>query len=416
MYDSESKTTKVTAPVMLDPSRVRRVMVVFGTRPEAIKVAPVIAALQRSEQFEPVVAVTAQHREMLDQVLDLFEIVPDFDLNIIKPRQTLTDVTVNALSGLGPLIETEWPDAVVVQGDTTTTFVGALAAFYQQIPVVHMEAGLRTGDRYSPYPEEINRRLTTQLTALHLAPTRSNRDNLLRESVDPASIVVTGNTVIDALLWTVGRHVPYDDPRLEMIDASDKPLLLVTAHRRESWGSGMNAIGAAIARLARSYPSLQIVFPIHKNPVVREAIVPQIDHFDNVTIVEPLAYGSFARLMKRSHIILTDSGGVQEEAPSLGKPVLVMRDTTERPEAMHYGTVKLVGADEEAIVSSVSELMDDQTAYDRMASAVNPYGDGLAADRTVQAIAHFMQIGPAAGEFNPDAHVAASEVATEPAA
>ncbi len=391
-------------------------MVVFGTRPEAIKVAPVIAALARSDHFEPIVAVTAQHREMLDQVLDLFEITPEFDLNIIKPRQTLTDVTVNALGGLGPLIETEWPDAVIVQGDTTTTFAGALAAFYQQIPVVHMEAGLRTGDRYSPYPEEINRRLTTQLTGLHLAPTASNRQNLLRENVDPASIVVTGNTVIDALLWTVGKHVPYDDPRLEDIDARDERVLLVTAHRRESWGAGMNAIGAAIARLATDYPSLQIVFPIHKNPVVREAIVPQIDHFKNVTIVEPLAYGSFARLMKRAHIILTDSGGVQEEAPSLGKPVLVMRDTTERPEAMDYGTVKLVGADEEAIVSSVSRLLDDESAYAEMASAVNPYGDGRGAERTVAALAHYLQMGPAAEEFDPGANVATEVVATEPAA
>ena len=376
-------------------------MVVFGTRPEAIKVAPVIKALAESPLFRPVVAVTAQHRSMLDQVLELFEIVPDYDLNIIRDRQTLTDVTVNALSGLSPLMAEARPDAVLVQGDTTTTFAGALAAFYEKIPVVHIEAGLRTGEVYSPYPEEINRRLTTQLASLHCAPTQNNKSNLLVENVDPAKIVVTGNTVIDALLWTVGRNVDYEESVLDEIDAAPEPVVLVTAHRRESWGPGMEAIGRALARLAIAHPDVRIVFPIHKNPVVREAIVPVIGDFANVTIVEPLAYGSFARLMNRADIILTDSGGVQEEAPSLGKPVLVMRDTTERPEAMDAGTVKLVGADEHAIVSGVTRLLTDTAAYDRMANSVNPYGDGLAAARTVDAMAHFFGVGPAATEFVP---------------
>jgi UDP-N-acetylglucosamine 2-epimerase (non-hydrolysing) len=388
-------------------------MVVFGTRPEAIKVAPVVKALSESRHFEPVVAVTAQHRSMLDQVLELFSIVPDFDLNIIRDRQTLTDVTVNALSGLSPLMAEHRPDAVLVQGDTTTTFAGALAAFYEKIPVVHIEAGLRTGEVYSPYPEEINRRLTTQLASLHCAPTQSNKANLLAESVDPSKIIVTGNTVIDALLWTVGRRVSYEDPRLEAIESGDAPVLLVTAHRRESWGPGMEAIGRALARIATDFPSLRIVFPIHKNPVVREAILPAIGHFDNVTIVEPLAYGEFARLMNRADVILTDSGGVQEEAPSLGKPVLVMRDTTERPEAMVSGTVKLVGANEEAIVSWVTSLLTDDPAYARMSNAVNPYGDGIAAARTVDAIAHMFGLGPAATEFVP---VTSHEPDLEPAA
>jgi UDP-N-acetylglucosamine 2-epimerase (non-hydrolysing) len=402
VYERENKTTMLTKPVITEsPSRKRRVMVVFGTRPEAIKVAPVVKALSESSLFEPIVAVTAQHRSMLDQVLDLFSIVPDFDLNIIRDRQTLTDVTVNALSGLSPLMAEHRPDAVLVQGDTTTTFAGALAAFYENIPVVHIEAGLRTGEVYSPYPEEINRRLTTQLASLHCAPTHSNKANLLREIVDPATIVVTGNTVIDALLWTVGKRVSYEDPRLEAIEASDSRVLLVTAHRRESWGPGMEAIGRALARIATAFPTLRIVFPIHKNPVVREAILPAIGHFENVTVVEPLAYGEFARLMNRADVILTDSGGVQEEAPSLGKPVLVMRDTTERPEAMESGTVKLVGANEEAIESWVTSLLTDDAAYGRMANATNPYGDGIAAARTVDALGHFFGDAPAATEFDP---------------
>jgi UDP-N-acetylglucosamine 2-epimerase len=291
-------------------------MVVFGTRPEAIKVAPVIAELARSERFVPIVAVTAQHREMLDQVLSTFGIVPDHDLAILTPGQTLGDVTVRALEGLLPLLERTRPDAVLVQGDTTTTFVGALAAFYHRVPVVHVEAGLRTGDQYSPYPEEINRRLTTQLTSLHLAPTREARDNLLREGTAAASIVVTGNTVIDALLWAAAREASYGDPRLAGLDDDARRVLLVTAHRRESWGPAMVSIGKALAELARTEPDLLVVFPIHRNPVVRDAILPSLEGLDNVIVTEPLPYGPFARLIARSHLILTDSGGIQEEGRS----------------------------------------------------------------------------------------------------
>lgn len=377
----------------------KRVMVVMGTRPEAIKLAPLVLALRESDLFEPLVAATAQHREMLDQVLALFEITPDADLDIIRERQTLTGVTVRALEGMSPLIEEQRPDAVVVQGDTTTTFCGALAAFYHQVPVVHVEAGLRTGNPYSPFPEEINRRLTTQLTSLHLAPTASSRDNLLREGTDPSTIVVTGNTVIDALLWTVSRRVAYGDPAVEDLDDDPRKVLLVTAHRRESWGEGMVSIGRALARIARDKPDLLVVFPIHKNPVVREAIIPAVEGLDNVRIVEPVAYGGFARLMERSHLILTDSGGIQEEGPSLGKPVLVMRDTTERPEAVSAGTARLVGTDEETLVAAVTELLQDPDAYGRMANAVNPYGDGKACDRTVAAIGALIAGGQRLPDF-----------------
>lgn len=375
-------------------------MVVFGTRPEAIKVAPLIQALRRSPSFEPIVAVTAQHREMLDQVLDLFGIEPDFDLNIIEPRQTLTDVTTRALSRLSPLMNEVAPDMVVVQGDTTTTFVGALAAFYHQIPVAHMEAGLRTWQRYSPFPEEVNRSLTTRLANLHLAPTSTSRRNLLQEGVSANDIIVTGNTVIDALLWTVDARVGYDDPVLEEIEREGRRILLVTAHRRESWGEGMKAIGSALRGIALDEPGLRIVFPIHRNPVVRETIVPMIDDLPNVTITEPLAYGSFARLLDSADIVLTDSGGVQEEAPSLGKPVLVMRDTTERPEAVEAGTVKLVGTDATTVWSSVMTLLRDPHVYRAMATAVNPYGDGRAAARTISAIRHFFKAGPRPEEFD----------------
>ncbi|HUQ38585.1 MAG TPA: UDP-N-acetylglucosamine 2-epimerase (non-hydrolyzing) [Acidimicrobiales bacterium] len=376
----------------------RKVMVIAGTRPEAIKVAPVILGLRDAPDFEPFVAVTAQHREMLDQVLSLFAIVPDADLDILAPGQTLTDVTTRALQGLGPILEAERPDAVVVQGDTTTTFAGALAAFYQRIPVVHVEAGLRTGDPYSPYPEEINRRLTTQLTALHLPPTPTSRANLIAEGVDPARIVVTGNTVIDALHWTVDRRADYGDPALTAIDDDPRRVLLVTAHRRESWGEGMTAIGRALARLADDR-DLLIVFPIHRNPVVRDAILPAVAGHTTVVVIEPLGYGGFARLMGRADILLTDSGGVQEEGPSLGKPVLVMRDTTERPEAVEAGTVRLVGTDAELIVTEVRRLLDDDAHYRSMANAVNPYGDGRAVERTIAALRHHLDGGPRPEEF-----------------
>ena len=383
-------------------------MVVFGTRPEAIKVAPAILALKSSPGFEPIVAVTAQHRSMLDQVLDLFGITPDHDLDILTPRQSLTSVTLRALERLSPLVEAEKPDVILVQGDTTTTFIGALAAFYHRVPVVHMEAGLRTGRPYSPFPEEINRGLTTRLATLHLAPTASNKANLLAENIAGSGIVVTGNTVIDALLHTVDRRADYDEPALDGIDEDPRRVALVTAHRRESWGEPMQGIGRALARIARDNEDLLVVFPMHKNPLVREAIMPALAGLDNVIVTEPLAYGGFARLMDRAHLILTDSGGVQEEAPSLGKPVLVMRDTTERPEAVAAGTVKLVGAAEDAIVAEVNKLLSDEAAYAAMANAVNPYGDGFAAERTVHAIAHYLGDAPPAEEFSSHAVPAAS--------
>jgi UDP-N-acetylglucosamine 2-epimerase (non-hydrolysing) len=374
-------------------------MCCFGTRPEAIKMAPVVHALERSDGFEPVVAVTAQHRSMLDQVLDLFAIRAKYDLDVIEPRQTLTGVTVRALERLTPVLEAERPDVVLVQGDTTTTFVGALAAFYQRIPVVHLEAGLRTGDPLSPWPEELNRRLTTQLTTLHLAPTATSKANLLAERVGADRVVVTGNSVIDALLWTAARRPALQEPALRGLDGDPRRVLLVTAHRRESWGAPMAGIGRALAAIARAEPELLVVFPVHRNPVVREAILPALDGLDNALLTEPLGYGDFVRLMDRAHLILTDSGGVQEEGPSLGKPVLVLRDTTERPEAVAAGTARLVGTDEEAIAGAVRELLHDPAAYAAMANAVNPYGDGEASRRTLAALAHLFGEGPAPDEF-----------------
>jgi UDP-N-acetylglucosamine 2-epimerase (non-hydrolysing) len=377
----------------------KKVMLVFGTRPEAVKMAPLALALHNADWCECVIAVTAQHREMLDQVMELFGLRSDYDLNMLTPDQTLTDVTTRALNGLGPIMEAEKPDCVVVQGDTTTTFAGALAAFYCQIPVVHVEAGLRTDDPLSPFPEEINRRLTTQLTTLHLAATPSSAANLLRDGVKPERISITGNTVIDALRWAIARKPAYDNERLEAIDSGGRRILLVTAHRRESWGEGMQHIGLALRSIAERYSDLEIVFPIHKNPLVRQAIVPLVAGFPNVTIVEPLGYGAFSRIFNRATIVLTDSGGVQEEAPSLGKPVLVMRDTTERPEAVAAGTARLVGTDTSLIVAAVSELLDDPAAFASMAHAVNPYGDGQAVGRCVQAIAHLFGLGARPTDF-----------------
>jgi UDP-N-acetylglucosamine 2-epimerase (non-hydrolysing) len=380
----------------------RRVMVIFGTRPEAIKLAPVIVSLEDSPLLEPVIVVTGQHREMLAQVLGLFAIVPDHDLGILEPRQTLTAVTTRALAGLEPLLETERPDAVLVQGDTTTTFAGALAAFYQRVPVVHLEAGLRTGDLAAPYPEEANRQLTGRLASLHLAPTLGNKANLVAENVDPSRIVVTGNTVVDALLQAVERSDDYGDPALAGLDDDPRRVVLVTAHRRESWGAGHAAIGRALAEIARTEPDVLVVFPIHRNPVVRETLVPLLAGLPNVRLVEPLAYGGLVRLMRRADLILTDSGGIQEDGPSLGKPVLVLRETTERPEAVAAGTVRLVGTEETSIVGATRTLLHDERAYRAMANAVNPYGDGRAAARALAAMAHFFGLGPRPEEFMPD--------------
>jgi UDP-N-acetylglucosamine 2-epimerase (non-hydrolysing) len=377
----------------------KKVLVVFGTRPEAVKMAPLVRALQGAEWCKPFVAVTAQHREMLDQVMRLFGLEADFDLNLLRLGQTLTDVTSRAIVGLTRIMEDLKPDAVVVQGDTTTTFAGALAAFYQKVPVVHLEAGLRTDDPYSPFPEEVNRRLTTQLATAHMAATSLSASNLLRDGINAESVYVTGNTVIDSLRWITSQKPSYNDPKLEAIDAGGRRILLVTAHRRESWGEGMGNIALALRELAESYPDVDVVFPIHKNPLVRDSVVPLIGMLPNVSIFEPLDYGSFSRLMARSTIVLTDSGGVQEEAPSLGKPVLVLRTTTERPEAVAAGTARLVGTDPNAIVSSVSNLLDNSSAYAAMANATNPYGDGFASSRTVAAMAHLFGLGPRPDDF-----------------
>jgi UDP-N-acetylglucosamine 2-epimerase (non-hydrolysing) len=377
----------------------RTVMAVYGTRPEAIKMAPVLQELERSRWLRPVVAVTGQHRDMLDQVHRLFGVVPDHDLDIIQPRQSLEGITSRVLLGLKPLMEQERPDAVLVQGDTTTCFAAALSAFYQQVPVVHLEAGLRTDDRYNPFPEELNRRLATQLASLHLAPTSTSRANLLRDGVAPETVVTTGNTVIDALLNVVKSRRTSLRTELEML--KDRRVVLVTAHRRESWGEPMRRSARALARLSDRFPDVCFLLPAHLNPVVREALLPVLRGQPNVVVTDPLDYGDFAAVMGLAELILTDSGGVQEEGPSLGKPVLVMRETTERPEAVTAGTVRLVGTDEDVIVDEVTRLLTDEAAYHRMARAVNPYGDGRAAARCVRAIEHHFGFAERPDEFAP---------------
>jgi UDP-N-acetylglucosamine 2-epimerase (non-hydrolysing) len=378
-----------------------RLMTVYGTRPEAIKVAPVIQAIEAGSTFQGITVVTGQHREMLDQVNELFGIVPDYDLDILQHGQTLAGITSRVLEGLDPILEATKPDAVMVQGDTTTSTAAALAAFYRQIPVVHLEAGLRSHDITSPFPEEANRKITTQIAALHLAPTAESKTNLLREGVAAADIAVTGNTVIDALLMTVSKAVPFADPALESLASSARPILLVTTHRRESWGDNMRGVGRALARIARNDPELMIVLPAHRNPIVREALLPYLKGLENVLVTEPLPYGEFTRMLGLATIVLTDSGGVQEEAPSLGKPVLVMRENTERPEAVDAGTVILIGTNEDRIVKDVERLIHDPVHYATMANAVNPYGDGNASRRVVAAIAEMLGVGTRAEDFRP---------------
>jgi UDP-N-acetylglucosamine 2-epimerase (non-hydrolysing) len=374
-----------------------RVMVIYGTRPEAIKLAPVVRALRESPHVDVIVAVTGQHRAMLDQVNGLFGIVPDVDLDVIRPRQQLHEMTGRILAGLTESVRSLRPDAVMVQGDTTTTFAAGLAAFYERVPVLHVEAGLRTDERYDPFPEEINRRLTSQLSSLHLAPTTSSRANLLRDGIAAADVVVTGNTVIDALLDVVGRSLPLEDPAVAVLDGG--PSVLITSHRRESWGEPMARTANAIARLAKELPDVSFLLPAHLNPVVREVLLPPLAGFDNVTVTEPLSYSDFARAMAMCSLCLTDSGGVQEEAPSLGKPVLVLRETTERPEAVDAGTVRLVGTDEDLIVREATSLLTDGAAYDAMARAVNPYGDGRASERIRAAVESFFGQGERAPDW-----------------
>lgn len=364
-----------------------KVMTIFGTRPEAIKMAPLVLELQKyPDRIQPIVTVTAQHREMLDQVLQLFRIQPDYDLDIMSPSQTLFDITNRALSGLDVVLAQAKPDLVLVHGDTTTTFVGALAAFYHQIPVGHVEAGLRTGDKYSPYPEEMNRKLAGVLTDLHFAPTATARQNLLKENVDSGSVFVTGNTVIDALLSTVNPEFRFASELLPALSFPDRRVILVTTHRRENLGEPMRHVYQALKRIVAEFADVEVVFPVHRNPKVREVVESVLGHLPRVHLTDPLDYEPFANLMARSTLILTDSGGIQEEAPSLGKPVLVLRDTTERPEAIGAGTVRLIGTAEETVYVQTKALLSDPEQYRAMSEATNPYGDGKASQRIVQTI------------------------------
>ncbi|MDD6121034.1 MAG: UDP-N-acetylglucosamine 2-epimerase (non-hydrolyzing) [Selenomonadaceae bacterium] len=364
-----------------------KVMTVFGTRPEAIKMAPIVLELQKHpDTIIPVVAVTAQHREMLDQVLHLFHIKPDYDLDIMAAGQTLFDITSKAMNGLDKVLTKENPDIVLVHGDTTTTFAGALAAYYHQTAVGHVEAGLRTHNKYSPFPEEMNRQLTGRIADLHFAPTATSEKNLLAENVPQDKIFVTGNTVIDALHHTVQDNFGFEDEVLQNVDFGHKRIILVTTHRRENLGEPMRHVYKALRRLTEEFADVEVVFPVHKNPKVRQVVKEELGGLAKVHLIDPLDYEPFANVMHRASLILTDSGGVQEEAPALGKPVLVLRDTTERPEAVAAGTVKLIGTDCERVYEEARRLLTDEKEYSRMAESVNPYGDGQAARRIIQAI------------------------------
>lgn len=375
----------------------QKILIVFGTRPEAIKMAPLVKEFQKhSDAFETKVCVTAQHREMLDQVLELFEINPDYDLDIMKPGQDLYDVTSNVLLGLKPVLTDFKPDVVFVHGDTSTTFTAALAAFYQQIRVAHIEAGLRTGDIYSPWPEEANRQLTTKITTYHFAPTATSKDNLLKENVNERSIKVTGNTVIDALFLALEKIKNNPELERQIISTLEQAInnstfkiqhskfILVTGHRRENFGQGFINICTALKEIAVSNPDIDIVYPVHLNPNVQKPVKELLSDVPNIYLIQPLQYEQFVYMMEKSYFIITDSGGVQEEAPSLGKPVLVMRDTTERPEALEAGTVKLVGTDTELIIKEAQKLIDDQKAYEHMSKASNPYGDGHSCQKIIE--------------------------------
>lgn len=360
-----------------------KVMSVFGTRPEAIKMAPLVKELEKREEIESIVCVTAQHREMLDQVLETFDIKPSYDLNIMKQGQTLGDITTRALKGLEEVIKECNPDIVLVHGDTTTTFAGALAAFYNQIAIGHVEAGLRTYDKYSPYPEEMNRQMVDCMTDMYFAPTNLSKGNLLNQNIDESKIYVTGNTAIDAMSTTVDNN--YSNPELNWLNSNER-LILLTAHRRENLGEPMRNIFRAIKRITDEFHDVKVIYPIHKNPKVREIANDVFKGSDKIHLIEPLEVFDFHNFQNKSYMIMSDSGGVQEEAPSLGKPVLVLRDTTERPEGIEAGTLKLVGTDEEIIYKEAKRLLTDKEEYERMSKASNPYGDGHASERIVDAI------------------------------
>lgn len=378
-----------------------KVMTVYGTRPEAIKVAPIVTALEKDERFESIAVSTGQHREMLEQVNTMFGIKPKLDLHLMKPGQGLNEIVSRALMGLDEIIDAEQPDIIISQGDTSTAMAAALAGFHRGVKIVHLEAGLRTGDIHSPFPEEANRKLIGQVAELHLAPTAGSMENLRRENVRSKDIAVTGNTVIDALLEAASWDTEFEDPAVQEAAQSAKRLVVVTTHRRENL-EAMKEIGGAVKDLAEAYPDINFVLPLHLNPKVRGAVLPEVESLPNVIITDPLPYDQFTKLLDRATIILTDSGGVQEEAPALGKPVLVMRQNTERPEAVVAGTVKLVGTNRSLIVAEAKLLLDDEAAFDAMANAVNPYGDGKAAERAVAAIAELLGIGERLPDFAPE--------------
>ncbi len=373
----------------------KKILCFFGTRPEAIKMAPMIWALERSSVFTPIVCVSGQHREMLDQVLELFNIKAHYDLDVMEENQSLFDVTTRALSRFEPVLKQEKPDMVLVHGDTTTTLAGALAAYYLQIPVGHVEAGLRTHDRYRPFPEEMNRTLVDSLSSIHFAPTASAKTNLLRQGLPSEHIYVTGNTVIDAFLWVAGRKHVFQNARLakfmSILDKEDW-IVFLTAHRRENFGRPFERVFRTLRKLTEVYPDVRWIYPVHPNPNVAEPVRKYLSDLKNVLLLPPLGYADTVHVVKRAHLVITDSGGLQEEAPSLGKPVLVLRDVTERPEAVDAGTVRLVGTDPERVEYEVRHLLDNVSRWRKMANATNPYGDGRAARRTVEAIRHFFRL------------------------
>lgn len=377
-----------------------KITTIYGTRPEAIKVAPVIKALESDERFESIAVSTGQHKEMLEQVNTMFGISPKHDLHLMKPGQGLNELVSRAIAGLDSILEEEKPDVIISQGDTSTAMAAAIAGFHRGAKIVHLEAGLRTGDILSPFPEEANRKIIGQVASLHLAPTEGSMENLRKEDVRSKDIVVTGNTVIDALLEAASWDIHFEDPVLNEAAKSDRRLVVVTTHRRENLAA-MKEIGGAVQDLATAYPDINFALPLHLNPKVRTAVLPEVESLPNVIITNPLPYDQFTKLLNRAEIVLTDSGGVQEEAPSLGKPVLVMRENTERPEAVISGTVKLVGTDRALIVAQAKLLLDDEAAYKAMANAVNPYGDGKAAERAVAAIAELLGVGERIPDFAP---------------
>ncbi|BAF53398.1 non-hydrolyzing UDP-N-acetylglucosamine 2-epimerase [Corynebacterium glutamicum] len=378
-----------------------KIMTVYGTRPEAIKVAPVIKALEQDERFESVAVSTGQHKEMLDQVNEMFSIKPAYDLGLMNKVSTLSGVVSKALEGLDEIIEAENPDVIISQGDTSTAMSAALAGFHREVKIVHLEAGLRTGNIHSPFPEEANRRIIGQVSELHLAPTEISRENLRRENFRSADTVVVGNTVIDALLEAATWETTFEDQRLNDLVESDQRIVLVTTHRRENL-TAMSEIGGAVQQLAEAYPDVIFALPLHLNPKVRDMVLPKVDALPNVIITDPLPYDQFTKLMASSTLVLTDSGGVQEEAPAFGKPVLCMRENTERPEAVLAGTVKLVGTNQARIITETRLLLDDPTAFSAMAQAINPYGDGKAAKRSVAAIAALLGVGERLPDFQPE--------------